>query len=165
MKKIIFIRHGRAEDQIPDLPDFERSLTLKGKTVSRLMAKKLMEKEKNIGLIVTSPAFRACETALIFADEYGIDAEKIIIKSNLYFRINEKSFMNIMESISEDADTITLFGHNPSFTELADTFCNEQSDVIPKSGVVCLSFKTKIWSDVKRNSGNLDFFLKPKNVL
>jgi len=165
MKKIIFIRHGRAEDDSPEIPDFERSLTLKGKNISRLMARKLKEKEIDIGVIITSPAFRAIETALIFAGEYGIDFEKIIINSNMYFRIDEKSFVSILRLIDEDVNTISLFGHNPSFTDLASYFCKEAFDVIPKSGVVCLSFNVKTWSDVKPDSGNLLQFLKPKKVL
>jgi phosphohistidine phosphatase len=165
MKKIIFIRHGRAEDDSPDLPDFERSLTIKGKNVSRLMAAKLKEKLKDIGILITSPAFRAIETALIFAGEYGIDAEKIVINSNLYFRLDEKSFMALLKSINEDLDTITLFGHNPSFTDLAGYYCEETCDVISKSGIVCLSFNVRTWSEVKRNSGKLLLFLKPKKVL
>ena len=31
MKKIVFVRHGRAEDPSSEITDFERSLTLKGK--------------------------------------------------------------------------------------------------------------------------------------
>ena len=58
MKRLIFIRHGKAEDGSSEISDFERSLTLKGKVISRLMAHKLMEKEKSPGIIVTSPAFR-----------------------------------------------------------------------------------------------------------
>ena len=49
-------------------------LTLKGKIISGLMARKLHEKEKSPGVMMTSPAFRALETALIFAGEFGIDA-------------------------------------------------------------------------------------------
>ncbi|HEX7493785.1 MAG TPA: histidine phosphatase family protein, partial [Bacteroidales bacterium] len=69
MKKLIFIRHGKAEDPVHEISDFERSLTLKGKIISRLMAQRLMEKEKSPGIIVTSPAFRALETAFIFAGQ------------------------------------------------------------------------------------------------
>lgn len=165
MKKIIFVRHGRAEDDSPDIPDFERSLISKGKNITRLMAGKLKEKVKDIGVIITSPAFRAIETALIFAGEYGVDAEKIVINSDLYFRLDEKSFIGILKSIDEDVNTISLFGHNPSFTELAGYFCKESCDVIPKSGIVCLSFNVKTWSEVKRNAGNADLILKPKKVL
>jgi phosphohistidine phosphatase len=165
MKKIIFVRHGRAEDDSPDIPDFERSLISKGKNITKLMAGKLKEKVKDIGVIIASPAFRAIETALIFAGEYGVDAEKIVINSDLYFRLDEKSFFVILKSIDEDVNTISLFGHNPSFTELAGYFCKESCDVIPKSGIVCLSFNVKTWSEVKRNAGNADLILKPKKVL
>jgi phosphohistidine phosphatase len=165
MKKIIFVRHGRAEDQTPDLPDFERSLTLKGKNISRLMAGKLKEKEINLGLLITSPAFRSIETALIFAGAYGIEAEKIMINSSLYFKTDINSFVDILKPVSEDIDTITLFGHNPSFTELANSYCKEGCDVVPKSGIVCLSFGIRTWSEIKPNTGQLDLFLKPKKVL
>jgi phosphohistidine phosphatase len=165
MKKLIFIRHGRAEEDSPDFPDFERSLTIKGKNVSRLMARNLKEKEKDIGIIITSPAFRAIETALIFAGEYGIDAEKVVINSNLYFKIDERSFIDLLKSVNEEVNTITLFVHNPSFTDLAGYFCREAFDVVPKSGIVCLSFNVRTWSEVKRNGGNPDLFLKPKKVL
>lgn len=165
MKKIILIRHGRAEDASPDFPDFERSLTLKGKNVSRLMAGKLKEKVNDIGVIISSPAFRAIETALIFAGEYGINAEKMIINSDLYYLNDVKSFTGILKKIDEDVATITLFGHNPSFTELASHFCIEACDVIPKSGIVCLSFNVRTWSEVKPSSGNPDLILKPKKVL
>lgn len=165
MKKIIFIRHGRAEDVSPDFPDFERSLTIKGKNISRLMARKLREKEKSLGVIITSPAFRALETALIFTAEYGIKPDRIVINSTLYSQFDERSVIDIFKSIDEDVNTITMFGHNPSFTELAGYYCREAYDIIPKSGIVSLSFKVKTWSEVKPNSGNADLFLKPKHVL
>ena len=64
MKKIIFVRHGKAEEPCDGFADFERSLTERGKNISRLMASKLKEIEKDPGIIITSPAFRALETAL-----------------------------------------------------------------------------------------------------
>ena len=165
MKKIIFVRHGKAEDPGPGFSDFERSLTSKGKNISRLMAVKLKEKENSLGAIVTSPAFRAMETALIFAGVYGAAPEKIIINSNLYFNIDQNSFMDILRNTSEDIDTVTLFGHNPSFTDLPELLGKESSEILPKSGIICLSFKTKTWSGINRNTGNADYFLKPKKTL
>ena len=88
MKKLIFVRHGKAEDPAPEISDFERSLTMKGKIISKLMAQKLREKENSPGIIITSPAFRALETAFIFAEEFGIEPEKIIINSKLYYKMN-----------------------------------------------------------------------------
>jgi phosphohistidine phosphatase len=165
MKKIIFVRHGKAEDPAAEFSDFERSLTSNGKHISRLMAYKLKEKESNLGVIVTSPAFRALETALVFAGVFEIPPEKIIINSNLYFNIDHNSFIEILENTDEDTDTITLFGHNPSFTELPELLGKESFDVMPKSGVICLTFKAKTWSGINREKGTPDYFLKPKKVL
>ncbi len=88
MKKLIFVRHGRAEEASTGITDFERSLTTKGKVISKLIAGKLRSRENPPFTLITSPAFRAIETALIFADELGCAADKIIIDSNIYSRMN-----------------------------------------------------------------------------
>ncbi len=165
MKKLIFIRHGRAEDPVPELSDFERSLTTKGKIITRLMARKLTEKENSPGVLITSPAFRALETAFIFAEEFRIKPEKIIINSNLYYKMNFKYLPEILSLISEETDSVMLFGHNPSFTEISDSLCKDGCDFMPKSGVIGISFNIKTWSDVSRNSGKTEYFLKPEKIL
>ncbi|MGA1976793.1 MAG: histidine phosphatase family protein [Bacteroidales bacterium] len=164
MKKIIFVRHGRAEEQSAELTDFERSLTLKGKVISRQMAKRMKEKEKNPGLIITSPAFRAMETAFIFAEEFGISHEIILINSGLYFRTGIKTLIGIIGSLDNEINTITLFGHNPSFTEIADRLCSGGCEFLTKTSVVCISFQTTDWSGIKLDSGKLEYFLKPEKL-
>jgi phosphohistidine phosphatase len=164
MKRLIFIRHGKAEDGSPEISDFERSLTLKGKVISRLMARKLVEKEQSPGIILTSPAFRALETALIFAGEYGITAENVIMNSNIYYRMSFQKLPSILSGINEDAEVVTLFGHNPSFTQIANNLSKEGCDFIPKSGVICISFKIMTWSEIGRNNGKIEYFLKPEKI-
>jgi phosphohistidine phosphatase len=165
MKKLIFIRHGKAEDESPEISDFERSLTLRGKVISRLMARKLMEKEKSPGILLTSPAFRALETALIFAGEYGINADNVIMNSNLYYRMSLQNLPAVLSVISEDTEVVTLFGHNPSFTQIANNLSKEGCDFIPKNGVVCISFNIMTWSEIGRNNGKMEYFLKPEKIL
>ena len=162
MKKIIFVRHGKAEDGSSEISDFERSLTLKGKAISRVMALKLVEKEKSPGIIITSPAFRALETAIIFAGEFGMKADNIILNSNIYYKMSLQSLTTILSLINEDAEIITLFGHNPSFTQIVNSLSKEGCEFIPKSGVVCISFKIMTWSDIGRNNGKIEYFLKPE---
>jgi phosphohistidine phosphatase len=165
MKKLIFVRHGKAEDDSDEISDFERSLTQRGKVISRLMARKLVEKEKSPGIIISSPAFRSLETALIFAGEYGINNEDVIMNSNLYYQMNLKNLPAILSVINEDAEVVTLFGHNPSFTQIANNLSKDGCDFIPKSGVVCISFNIMTWSEIARNSGKIEYFLKPGSIL
>jgi phosphohistidine phosphatase len=165
MKRLILVRHGRAEDDSSEISDFERSLTLKGKVISRLMARKLVEKEKSPGTILTSPAFRALETAVIFAGEYGIAADDILVNSNLYYKMSLQNLPAILSVIKEDIDVVTLFGHNPSFTQIANNLCKEGCEFIPKSGVVCISFNIMTWSEISRNNGKMEYFLIPEKIL
>lgn len=161
MKKLIFVRHGRAEDQDSGISDFERSLTVKGKVISREMARRFREKESDPGLFITSPAFRALETAYIFAGEYGIKSEEIRIDSNLYVKPGIKQLLGLLDSVGDKVDTVTLFGHNPSFTEMPDRLCRNGCEFLTKTSIVCISFQIKTWSDLKLDTGTQEYFLKP----
>ena len=165
MKRIIFVRHGQAEEGAAGISDFERSLTHKGKEVSRLMAMKLKERIKDPGLLISSPAFRAFETAVIFAEVNDMPADKVMLQNVLYLSVNEKALMDLLKIAGEDTDTVTFFGHNPTFTDLANFFCNEPVESIPKSGIISLAFESKTWSGIRPDSGKSEFFLKPKKTL
>ena len=162
MKKIIFVRHGKAEEETPGMTDFERSLTSNGKKVSKQMAQIFQKKEGSPGLIITSPAFRALETALIFAGETGVAYDKVIMNSKLYYGTNLEKLLKILQELSEDVSTITLFGHNPSFTDMPNLLSRTGCDPVPKTAVVCLSFDADSWKDIGKKSGKMVYFLKPE---
>jgi phosphohistidine phosphatase len=161
MKKLIFVRHSKAEDPVLEISDFERSLTTKGKSLATAMAIRLKEKEKSAGVIITSPAFRALETALIFAGIFKIPAEKILMSANIYYKFNLQTLHECLSRVSEDEETVTLFGHNPSFTELAGGLSREGCNFIQKCGIVAISFKISTWSELSQNSGSIEYHLKP----
>ena len=165
MKKLIFIRHGKAEDQVADITDFERSLTIRGKSQSKLMAQLLRSHEKNLGLMITSPAFRAIETAMIFGKEFGLSPDTMQISSDLYFNLEPRAYISFFSSRSENTDTITLFGHNFLISEMAAFFAADETEVLPKSGVLCLTFEAVSWSSLKKASGKTEYFLTPKSHL
>jgi phosphohistidine phosphatase len=161
MKKLIFVRHGKAEDDIPGLSDFERSLTERGKKISKRMAEAFSKKEGSPGLLLTSPAFRAFETGLIFAGVTGVSYDKIVLDNNLYFGTNLDKILKVLQTVSNDITKITLFGHNPAFTDVPNALSANGCGPVPKSGVVCISFKAEKWADVKAGEGKLEYFLKP----
>jgi phosphohistidine phosphatase len=161
MKKLIFIRHSKAEDPTFDISDFERSLTTKGKYTANAMALRLKEKEKSIGTIISSPAFRAVETALIFSGIYRKPSNAIILDDNIYYNFTFKTLLEILSKVKEDEDTVTLFGHNPSFTELAFRLSAGECDSLPKCGIVAIEFNVNLWTEITKNTGNVVYKLKP----
>jgi phosphohistidine phosphatase len=164
-RKLIFIRHGRAEDQVPEITDFERSLTTKGKQHSKLMARILKSKEKDPGMVITSPAFRAIETAIIFCREFDVSPDKLVILSDLYFDFGPEGFVPFIARQNDDEYTITIFGHNPLITEMAAFFAADEPESLPKTGIFCVSFNASRWSDIEPESGKTEYFLVPKSLL
>lgn len=164
MKKLIFVRHAKAEpeEEIPGLSDFERSLTPNGKKVAKQMAKLFLKKEPSPGLILSSPAFRALETALIFAGEAGSDYGKIVLSSDLYFNTNLLILLKTISAVSDDVKTITLFGHNPAFSDCPDRLSTTGCESVPKTGIVCLTFDTEKWSEITKGNGKIEYFLRPE---
>ncbi len=164
-RKLIFIRHGKAEDQVPELTDFERSLTSRGKQHSRLMARILKSKEKDPGTVISSPAFRALETAIIFCREFGVNPDKLEILSDLYFGLEPEEFIPFIARQNDEVYTITIFGHNPLITEMAAFFADDEPEMLPKTGIFCVSFNAPRWSDIGPESGKTEYFLVPKSLL
>jgi phosphohistidine phosphatase len=162
MKKIIFVRHGKAEEENHGMSDFERSLTTQGKKISKQMAGIFRDTEKSPGLLLSSPAFRALETALIFAGECGTGYDKVALDSGLYFKTNLEKVLELLSEKYEEMGTVTMFGHNPSFTDMADTLAKDGFDMVPKSGVVCLAFDVNEWKEISPSTGSLEYFLKPE---
>jgi phosphohistidine phosphatase len=164
-RKLIFIRHAKAEDQVSGLSDFERSLTKRGKQHSRLIAEIMRSREKDPGVIVSSPAFRALETAIIFCREYGISADAVVIRTDLYTDLDREKYIPFINSVGNDTSVVTFFGHNPLISEMASWFASEETDGLPKTGVLCLSFEADSWSEIEPRSGTTKYFLSPKSSI
>lgn len=165
IKKVILVRHSKAEIQQSGFSDFERSLTTKGKNHSRLMATILKSKEKDPGLLITSPAFRAYETALIFNEVYGLDSDRVRLCKELYSGIRHDDIIAFFRSQADDFDTVTLFGHNYLISDMASALNSGATEELPKTGIVCLSFRTDKWNTLEPGSGKIDYFMKPKSLL
>jgi phosphohistidine phosphatase len=70
--------------------------------------------------------------------------------------------MEILEEVPDEVDAVTLFGHNPSFTELPDRLSSEGSEFMTKSAIVCVSFPVKTWQEIRPGTGSIVYFIKPQ---
>jgi phosphohistidine phosphatase len=70
-----------------------------------------------------------------------------------------------LQELNNDVDSVVLFGHNPGFTEIPDELCSEGCAVMPKTGIIGITFDIATWKDLRRHSGKTVYFLKPENVL
>jgi phosphohistidine phosphatase len=79
--------------------------------------------------------------------------------------MNFKYLSKFLTLVSTDIETITLFGHNPAFSEIPDGLSIEGCDFLPKCGIICISFDIMTWPEVKLNTGKTEYLLKPEKML
>ncbi len=152
MDKILtIVRHGKSDWSYDGLADFDRPLKARAYSDGYRMAGILKTMEPVPDLLLTSPANRASYTAIIYSRVLYGNFEKLKINEDLYLA-GARSILNIVRNCGEDVAHLAIFGHNPGFTELANSFLKEYLENIPTSGFVRLTFRAGNWSDISQDA-------------
>ena len=130
MKKVFFMRHGKADGYHLYEDDYARPLVDRGRLEVTQAAIALATKYK-IDAILASPALRTNETARLVNHVFTLSPEQIHFDNKLY----NGSFGEYLESIEKiNSQCILVIGHNPSIANLALHF--SQSDGIFKTSEI-----------------------------
>jgi phosphohistidine phosphatase len=148
MKNLIIIRHAKSSWEAP-LKDIDRPLTKKGIKNAHYVAEKCINYLPSKFVIWSSPAKRASETALIFAQTILYPLEDIIYKEDLYtFELNKLE--NVIKSCSNDFENVILFGHNEAITNFVNKFGDITVNNVPTAGFVSIEFDTNSWEKISK---------------
>ena len=83
MKRLVLVRHAKAV-QWGYEDDFNRDLTERGVSDAGKVSAFLKEKGIRPDLIITSPAARALQTAMIFAGTFNYPEEKVVEEEEMF---------------------------------------------------------------------------------
>ncbi len=161
MKRLYLIRHAKSSWKNPHLADFERPLSKRGKGDAPFMGKRLNKYKVKPDLIISSPAKRALKTAQIMAKEIKFPEKKIIADESVY-EGDISALLQVIRNIDDSFNQVMLFGHNPDFSMLAESFTNYQVGNIPTCGIFCLDFDINSWKEAAPGKGIFIFFDYPK---
>ncbi|MFK7947376.1 MAG: histidine phosphatase family protein [Saprospiraceae bacterium] len=163
MKTVIFIRHAKSSWKFPELTDFERPLNKRGKRNAPEMALRLKKIGIQPDLIVSSTAVRAKMTATYFAELLNYPIAQIEKVDKIYEAMIKDVF-EVIRSLSDDCNIILVFGHNPTFTMIANRFSNTMIANVPTCGMFGVQFKTEKWENFTESQSNFLFFDYPKSI-
>ncbi len=166
MKTLFLIRHAKSSWASIGLRDIERTLEQRGHNDAPRMAKHLKKLGIQPDLLVSSPAVRARTTADYFAKEYGISSESIDIQADIY-EADERTILHIIQELPDSVDTVFMFGHNPTFTYVADSFSKTtRFDNVPTCGVVqiCSNTEGGSWEKFSFKTADVKEFWFPKGI-
>jgi len=161
MKTIFLNRHAKSSWDNPELKDFDRPLNIRGKTDAPVMAIKFKQREKNIDLLVSSPAKRAFSTAKKFAKEFGIKKKKIQKELEIY-EASIPQLLRVINRLDDTKDRIMIFGHNTTFSEIVGYLCGHNV-FMATCAVVRIDFEIESWQEVSQGNGQFIYLDFPKN--
>jgi phosphohistidine phosphatase len=156
MKRILLVRHAKSSWAF-NVEDFERPLNERGKKNAPEMAKRLLKRDIEIDVFVSSPAVRALTTAEYFAEAYHVKQKHILVVPALY-HASPEIFYSVIEELDDKIKTAAIFSHNPGITEFVNEQTNTRLDNMPTCGVFAVKADIKYWKEYRESKKELWFF-------
>jgi phosphohistidine phosphatase len=154
MKKIILVRHAKAEDPSLNSDDFSRRLTERGKENAASLGRWLSDKVADRVLILSSPAKRTSSTAKRIAKALNYSPDNIVYKDSIYLS-SLSNLSYILQESSEAYSEIILVGHNPGMSELLDYLSEKPEEPFRTCGCAILELSVENWSHTGRSCGKV----------
>ena len=164
MKTLILTRHAKSDWSNLHQKDFERELNERGLRDAPMMGKRLLNRNIQLDLMVSSTAKRAAQTAKLIAKELKYASGEIQWEDSLYHAppaiIQEAIF-----DISNKINTLMIVCHNPGITDFVNKLTNHLIEDMPTCGMCALQFPVEKWEDLPTAKAQLLFYDFPKNSL
>ncbi|MBL0341709.1 MAG: histidine phosphatase family protein [Bacteroidetes bacterium] len=159
-RTLYLVRHAKAARMSNQIQDIDRPLHEAGIVEAYEMAELLFQSKDIPQLIISSPAARAMSTALIFQRVLNVPDDKLKVTDKLY-EVTLNDLYEVVAELDDKYHSIMLFGHNPSFTQLASKM--EPAIIHMSTGsVVRFDFEVEKWRHSSYINAEKKFFVFPK---
>lgn len=164
MKTVFFVRHAKSSWDSPNLRDIDRTLNDSGEKTAGKMAVYFSTMNIKPGIIISSPATRAYSTAVYFARQLVYPEADIRIEEEIYEALMT-DVLQLVVQLPEEIDTVMIFGHNPTFTNLANYFSTEFIPNVPTCGILQVEAGINSWAQFNNQTARLVKTYFPKEIL
>ena len=161
MKTLYLVRHAKSSWDYPELDDIDRPLNKRGKKDAPEMGRRLSKQGIFPDHIVSSPAERAYRTSREIAARIEFPVDAIELEEDLY-HASEDILLQVVRRCDNLWNTLMVVGHNPGFTDFANTIANQNIQNIPTCGIFGCTFEKDDWQDIEFGLGKMVYFDYPK---
>lgn len=170
MRRLLLLRHAKAERSEPGTEDRARALTERGRKDAAKIGAYVAGHALVPDRVMVSPSARTQESWKFAAGAFK-PAPAAQAVERLY-NATPHAILAIVKDAPAAAHTLMVIGHNPSLHELAlmliasgDIEARERlREKLPTSGLVIVDFAFDDWSKLHPQSGRLERFVSPKSL-
>jgi phosphohistidine phosphatase len=122
MKRLLVLRHAKAEEDSASGKDFDRPLARRGWEDAAEVGRATRERGLHPDVIIASPATRVVETLAALAEGYGpLDADY----DRRIYNASAGTLLDVVRETHDDAQTLLVVGHNPGLHLLVLDLTND----------------------------------------
>jgi phosphohistidine phosphatase len=151
MKTLYLVRHAKASWD-DNVHDWERQLTEAGVERAHVVSKALKARKIKPDKILSSYAFRALNTAVLFALDLKYQVTAIEFNRDIY----EKRAIDMLDMLRKQDDkysSIMIVGHEPAITELYNLLTKKLLLKLSTSSAAGIEFAIDKWKDLGSKPG------------
>jgi phosphohistidine phosphatase len=169
MRRLMILRHAKAERIAPGERDRDRKLAKRGRSDAPAIGAYMARHRLVPDLALVSPAARCQETWTLVAAAFA-KTPKTVNDERLYNAGAERLIGVITET--DGARCVLLVGHNPGIHDLAveliasgEVEARERvSEKLPTSGLVVIDLAFDEWAQLHPHAGRLERFVNPRSI-
>jgi phosphohistidine phosphatase len=170
MRRLLLLRHAKAERSQPGGSDLERALTDRGRADARKLGAYFVRHRLMPDLAMVSTSVRTRETWRLLSDGFETTPPARFEK-RLYDASPETILRTIQETTSE-IGTLLVIGHNPGLHQAAVMLVaagevdarQRLAEQFPTAALAVIEFAREEWSRVHVQGGRLEHFVKPRSL-
>lgn len=162
MKTLLLLRHAKSSWDNPDISDFDRPLNSRGLEAAPAMGGVLYKNDLQPQKILSSPAKRAKQTAILIKETAQLEA-KITYVEGIY-EASPLRLLSIVSEIEDKVESVLLIGHNPGLESFVKMLTRESYEM-PTATLVRIELNVESWQDVTVNRGKVSLYVRPKDIL
>ncbi len=162
MKTLFVLRHSKSSWENSDLSDFERPLNSRGLDAARFIGGLIYERNLQAQIIISSPAKRATQTAILVKELAEI-SQPISFDERIY-EASPLTLFNLIREFDEKHESVMIVGHNPGLESLVRTLTGETVSM-PTAALAKINLSIENWHELDTVSNELEFLIRPKEEM
>jgi phosphohistidine phosphatase len=170
MRRLLLLRHAKAERSLPGTPDRDRALMERGRQEAAKIGAYIIGHGLVPDRMLVSPAARAQQTWRAAAAAFKPPPTADTVER--LYDASAQAILALIQDSGETARTLLVIGHNPGLHELAMTLiasgdieAREQlREKLATTGLVIIDFAIDDWSRLHPQSGRLERFVTPRSL-
>jgi phosphohistidine phosphatase len=162
MKTLYILRHAESRWADTDVSDFDRPLNERGLQTAPLIGELMAAKRLFPGVIISSPARRARDTAVLLKQAGNLNAS--LTFDDQIYEASAQNLLNLLTRIDDGIDSALLVGHNPGIEGLIRLLTG-RIEPMPTAALAVIDLIIESWTLNGTDTGDLRSVIRPRELM